>query len=214
MPFNEPTSTGSASFMDGERIVPNAKTSVWVKGDKQPYDTRRPLLLTDMITAWETWEDQRPSYFPRDFGLSVETDRAHFGNTDETQWPEDKYGKRPDPYTLVRLVYATDPQSLETFTLILRTGSGHQAAENLRGQINRMHTRYPDALLLVELGWGTFKSKKYGLIPKPTFKIVGWQADPLALQQSLTAEQPKQVTGPRSYEEPTVAQELDDEIPF
>jgi hypothetical protein len=178
------------------------------------------LFLTDIKTFWERWEEldgiKRPQHVPRNYEVDRDADRESLGDVGVTEL---KFNKEGDVWGLVRFIYLMNPISLEQYTAILRESTGaNMCLEEIRDQIDVMRERFPDAIPKVKLSGTTWKSKKFGILPRPRFQVVTWGYDPsiAALQgPNGGSPPPAQIEDHSGTLPPKPAKrDPDDDIPF
>src|SRR5262249_20447112 len=100
MAFTEPRESRNSSVIQGKRRT-FSKDGKWMGSDQIPCDTAIPLLVTDIRTYWEMWEEndglKRARYVPRNFAVDRDTDRESLGDLDRTEL---KFGKESDVWAL------------------------------------------------------------------------------------------------------------------
>ena len=137
---------------------------------------------------------------------------------DKTLWQPGLDGKPADPWKDSRYMHLIDLRTGQDYTFVTDTDGGRMAVGELKNAIRNVRIARPGALAVIKLDTGTFKSRKFGLVPRPVFEIVEYRGGELKevpaqlSDQSKPPEQASVVDLPAA-EKPTLAQELDDEIP-
>jgi hypothetical protein len=102
--------------------------------------------------------------------------REELGDNDPSQWLISELNGLPDDprklQTLFPLVSCDD--SGEIYGYVARGPVALNAASDLLGRYRWHPKRQRGLLPIVEIGSGTYVSKKFGPRPKPILKIVGW----------------------------------------
>lgn len=117
---------------------------------------------------------------------------------DESQWGPGLDGKPKDPWVMQYLVPFEDKSGE---IIVFRTSSwgGRQAVGDLMMAYGHKLKRTGPCAAKIKLGVDTIQSKKYGPLQRPAFQVLGWDTS-----EHKDAQIP----------EPTLAQEMDDSIPF
>jgi hypothetical protein len=163
--------------------------------------------------AWVYWHGGKPDpnkCIVRQPGKTL-PDREELGEHDETLWEKGPDGVARDPYVNTRFLYFLDPVSVEMLTYSTSSMGGTAAVRALADQIKRMRDfSKSTALAVVELGAAEMKTK-FGRKSKPVLKIVRWYRGDGGSSDLPQIETPK----PRAeLKEPSVEEELADDIPF
>jgi len=103
-------------------------------------------------------------------------ERSSLGDTDASQWPISELSGQPaDPWqeqlVFPLISYGTGG---EVFGYVARGVVGLNAAKDLLGRFRWHPKRHQGLLPIVEIGSGTYQSRKFGPRPKPVLKIVDW----------------------------------------
>jgi len=128
--------------------------------------------------------------------------RDELGHLDSDEWPPGKFSKRPeDPWRPAVYIPLEDRSSGEILTLIMSGPDGRStqmiAANGLLAHCRNVQRRTPEKQPVVKLATGQYKNKRFGMLPKPVFEIVG-----LAPKEAVAVP------------DTSLAADLDDEIPF
>jgi hypothetical protein len=96
----------------------------------------------------------------------------------------------------MRMIDPEDSEVVYTFTTSSR--GGVSAVAKLVGEFGRGVRMHPGQLPIVEIGSGSYqhKDRSLGRIKFPTFKIVGWTADPTAALTGPGSEAPFEDAAP------------------
>jgi hypothetical protein len=163
--------------------------------------TRYVAHTTQWTKAWIKFADggvvdQRMGKVADGFALSP---RESLGDTDESKWELDRDGKPKDPWSPQ---YLLPMESLENGDVVVFTTpsvGGKRAVADLCQAYTRHTKKGSRALPIVGLATAEMSTKKWGSVPRPEFKIVGWN--------EVAADNVEVIS-------PSVADDLDDEIPF
>jgi hypothetical protein len=102
--------------------------------------------------------------------------RESLGETDASQWPvSDLSGQPADPWQeqITFPLIGCDANG-EVYAYVARGVVGLNAARDLLGRYRWHPKRHQGLLPVVEIGSGTYTSKRFGPRPKPVLKIVSW----------------------------------------
>jgi hypothetical protein len=83
----------------------------------------------------------------------------------------------PGEVQSVTAIYLRNLETAEDFTCLLKSTGGRIAIQELVDQITNMRALRPGAFPLVRLNNGTFRSRDFGLIDRPSFAVIGWCDD-------------------------------------
>ena len=144
----------------------------------------------------------------------------------ESEWRTGLSGKPEKPWKLNFVVRLLDPQTAEAFTFVNSTMGAQIAYERLSEQIENMtFLRGGNPLPIVKLDSRPMPTD-FGSKLRPHFTVVEWRAfGPPAIEQTVAAQIEHQPAAAASsannndkpgkpVEPVSLAQELDDEIPF
>jgi hypothetical protein len=173
------------------------------------------LVALNIVTAWVEWRDHRPvRHLVTQLGQHHPA-REEFGDLDSTKWPPGVDGRPADPFKDSRYLHLIDPQTGQDFTFVTDTNGGRIAVGELKSAICNVRMVRPGAVAVVKLATGTFKSKKFGLVPRPVFKVVEYRGG-LKEEPAQIADQskPEQVWPPDGeVKASSLAQDLNDDLP-
>jgi hypothetical protein len=178
----------------------------------------RQFLVIGMTKVIQFWQGGRPDN-SKD---KVEQPGKEFSDIDvvklndkvpKKQWELDLNGEPKPPWSLAYAIYLFDPKDAQIYTHIGSTGGQRVAFLTLRERIEWMHAYRGETVApIVTLGEKLF-SKRFGKY-RAEFIIVEWRrprgepAEPKRLEKS-----PSGIIGEK-VSEPTLKEELDDEIPI
>lgn len=174
----------------------------WTRGrEAEPVEKGAQLVATGTAAAWVRWQGGKPVETRLRQPGSKMPEREELGNLDETKWEKGADGRPKDPWQNTRFVYLVNPLTAEAFTFSTSSFGGREAVVTLGDSIARMRSAHPDATPVVALEAAPMQTR-YGRKSKPTFKVVGWKA--------ISGE----VREVRQLPPQTIAQEMDDELPW
>ena len=191
-----------------------------IKYDKHAYALNKTepmplgtvLVVLGVKTAWVQWRDQLP------IEHRVTREGQHhpvlddMPDRDKTKWQSGPDGRLADPWKDTRYVHAIDPQTGQDYTIVGDSNGMRMAVGELKSAIRNVRMARPGALAVIKLGTGTFKSRKFGLVPRPVFEIVEYRGGLKEVSApAQIAEQSKQQTAPpvAEVEKPP----FDDDLP-
>jgi hypothetical protein len=111
--------------------------------------------------------------------LGEDTDipaREELGDNDPAEWPINQLSGQPDDPWKLQIIFpliGCDDDS-GIFGYVARGPVALNAAGDLLGRFRYSHKRHRGLVPVIELGSGTYQSKKFGPRPKPILKIVDW----------------------------------------
>jgi hypothetical protein len=189
----------------GQLLSFDANAGRWNLDDKPPPAGLR-LLVGGTTAVAQRWLGGKPAGTVWPSGQSL-VDVVAEGNESipEDQWELDQSGKRKQPWAISRVVYLIDPNTAKKFTVAASTTGQRIAVELLEDQIDTMRQlRGTKVYAEIELGVTTFATRFGTRKPRPDYVVIGWRGVgtdtvPLAL--------PK-------VEKPTLAEQMDDGLPF
>jgi hypothetical protein len=196
----------SSSFIAGGMIKYHNHAYTLNKTEPMPLGTI--LIVLRIVTCWVHWWDQQPVEHRVTKSGQVHPQLEDMPDRDSKFWQLGLDGGKPtDPWKDTRYVYLIDPQTGRDFTFVTDSYGGRMAVGELKSAIHNVHIVRPGALAVIKLDTGTFKSRKFGLVPRPVFEIVEYRGGELKEVPAQLSDQSKPV------EKLTLAQELNDELP-
>ena len=179
------------------------------------------LVVVGVVTAWVRWRGNKPVEHRVTKLGEPHPVREDLGDLDESTWEVGFDGKgKADPWHDTRYVRLVDPVTGASFTFITDSYGGRRAVGNLKSSIMNVRMAHPNALPVVRLATGTFKSPTYGPRKRPDFVIVDWRRrNGGATVERIDPPKPSapQLVKPEREPEPEPAPErddMDDDIPF
>jgi hypothetical protein len=200
--FDSPDEGGSDSILKGEKLK-FTRGATWIDRSETVIDPKREFIVAEVKKVIQKWipDVERPETTelgPDEFFPDIEKMNAE---APQSEWRE-VFGKSEGPYQKAYVVYLFDPRTMEAFTFITATKGGFRATDELKGKVRRARElKGTNRFALVTLGDSIMPSRLYGEIPCPDFKIIDFV--PLGGPTQPLIEPAK----------PTVAEELNDEIP-
>jgi hypothetical protein len=151
-----------------------------------------------------------------------------------SEWGTDLNGNPRPPWQMTYAVYLLNPETGDGYSFLSSTTGGRIAYERLQSRIRNMKLMRGSAVApLIELDTRQMPTKKYGPKPRPEFSVVEWRelgdSGPALLPAPVGPEgngsegaeakpekpaiKKKAVTG-KAVTEPTLKEELNDDIPW
>jgi hypothetical protein len=137
-------------------------------------------------------------------------DRDELPDLDPSRW-EIAFGQPSDPWRDSRYLDLIDRTTAQMFTFVTDTAGGRKAIGDLKNQIAAVRVGAPGAVPVVRLEsekWST----RFGLRPKPLFRVVEWIRGDVETGSAPTPA--PQITHASASEQPAPRDALNDEIPF
>jgi hypothetical protein len=156
----------------------------FIKGDWYLGEDKTPIGPTETFTAnmneiWRGWvrwwdgavTDTVVGRIVDGFALPP---RETLGDQDEMKWEVEPSGAKRDPWarTVYLVLRRNATEELVTFTS--SSDGGRQAVGRLSDRFDRQLKKSQGKMPMVLLESETYDHKTYGLIKKPTFRIVDW----------------------------------------
>ena len=197
------------NFIIGAMIKYDNGTYTVAKTEQLPLGT--VLVALDIVTAWVKWRDHAPVEHRVTQPGQLHPDRADLGDLDRKQWQPGLGNGPADPWKDSRYLHLIDPQSGRDYTYVGDSAGARIAIGELKSAIRNVRTVRPGAVAVVKLQTGTFKSKRYGLVPRPVFEIVEYRGG-LEEVAAQIVDQSKQQTG--EIKAPSLKGETSGEVPW
>ncbi len=90
-------------------------------------------------------------------------------------WPVDNDGKAYDPWAMLFLLPLENPKTGEVVIFNTRSVGGRRAVADLCGTWAKRCKKIPNCgQPKIQLDVTDMPSKKWGLVPRPLFKVIGW----------------------------------------
>jgi hypothetical protein len=190
-------------FVDGD----------WTTGGL-PGDPKRRLVAVETDVVIRRWRDNRVIEIIREKPLP-DLDLLNKA-VPRGEWEDDLNGDPRPPYERAHVVYLVDLDTCERSTFISPTKGAAIAVSRLKDKVFWMRKMRGNNNIVpqIELSWAPMPTK-YGMRKRPDFKVVGWidlsggsSLPPPSGPKQLPPVQPKQV------QEPSLKEELNDDIPL
>lgn len=152
----------------------------WTAGqnDEEIEDgTQFVALMDELMHGWVKWEDGRPA--AHEMGRLADgyrpPKRADLGDLDENVWERDKKTNVPrDPWQLTNYLPLKAVDSDRMFTFAPSSRGGLSAVGLLCEAYGKAIRAKPDQFPVVEVDSTSYKHAKYGKVPVPVMRVVGW----------------------------------------
>jgi hypothetical protein len=212
--FDDDTSEnhdGERRVIQGTRLT-FSNDSCWVTANEEEISEETELIAVERVSVIQKWgPDNRPVetrwLTP---GEKVDVDALNDA-TPKTEWREDMNGKLVGPYQKQQVVYLLDLNTMEKFTYVTSTVGGNMAIGDLSDRIRTMRRWRGGQIYPVVTLSKTFMPTRFGGRQRPAFKIMNW----IFMGGGGTAlpapESPLLTT--QAVKEPTLKEEMNDEIP-
>ena len=218
----------SGSFIIGGMI--KYHDHVYTLNKAEPVLPDTTLLVIRIITCWVRWWDQAPTEHRVTRSGQLHPQRDDLPDKDKALWQLGLDGKNgADPWKDSRYLHLINLQTGQDYTFVTDTYGGRMAVGELNSSIRNVRVAHPSAMPIIKFGDGTFKSRQFGLVPRPAFVIVEWHKGlkevPAQGDQQLLAPAKEQLDAfAKSAEKPTeqivselppvsLAEEMGDQIP-
>jgi hypothetical protein len=193
----------------------------WVNNDDEPVSRDRELIMVDRVRVLQKWIDQKPLE-PRFLEPNEKWPDVEAMNkaAPQSEWREGPNGLQ-GPWSCQWVIYLIDPQTLDKFTYPTNTTGGHIAIGDISDRIKNMRRFRGEHVYPVVTLSDTFMNTRFGGRQRPHFEVKRWvklgggggevealPPPPTTPPQQTTANLPL-----HEVKEPTLAEEVDDEIP-
>jgi hypothetical protein len=138
-------------------------------------------------TAWVRWKNNKPVEHRITQPGQAHPWREDLGDDDQTEWERGLGGLPSDPWRDTRYLYLLNPRTGKAYTFVTDSVGGRMAVGELKDAIMTVRQAQPGALPVVQLATSSMKTK-YGIKPRPDFKIVDWRSgtsSPAEAQQQI-----------------------------
>jgi hypothetical protein len=167
---------------------------VYTLSKTEPVPLGTVLVALNIVTAWVKWWDHAPVEHRVTQPGQLHPNREDLGDLDSKNWQLGLDDRPADCWKDSRYLHLIDPQSGRDFTFVGDTTGTRIAIGELKSAIRNVRMVRPGAVAVVKLQTGTFKSKRFGLVPRPVFEIVEYRGGSEAAPTQI-ADQSKQQTG-------------------
>jgi hypothetical protein len=189
-------------------VVKFTNEAAWLTRDEEELPSDRELIALNIGRVVQKWIDQLPvetrilepgEKFPDIEELNEKAPRS--------EWTEGPDGKPRGPWQAQYIVYLLDPKTMERYSFPTGTVGGSIAIRELREKVLWMRRLRGQNVYAVVTLSDKFMKTRFGGRQRPHFVIVRWIM--------LGAEEKAALPAPAQEEvkEPTLAEELNDEIP-
>jgi hypothetical protein len=188
-------------------IIKFTNEAVWLTRDEEKLPSDRELIALNIGRVVQKWIDQLPvetrilepgEKFPDIEELNEKAPRS--------EWTEGRDGKPCGPWQAQYIVYLLDPKTMERYSFPTSTVGGSIAVRELREKVLWMRRLRGQNVYAVVTLSDKFMKTRFGGRQRPHFVIVRWIM--------LGAEEKAALPAPaQEVKEPTLAEELNDEIP-
>jgi hypothetical protein len=193
-------------------ILKFSNEAEWLTGAGDPVSRTLELIVADLVRAAEKWVDQKRvetiivppgERFPNIKAMNAATPRS--------EWREYN-GEMAGPWQLRYFVYFLDANTLDRYTFPTSSIGGGMCCREIADKVAWMHKyKGPKVSAVITLG-DIFMNTKYGGRQRPHFNIVRWigfnsggdTLSPSTKAQELPWDE---------VEEPTLREELNDDLP-
>jgi hypothetical protein len=189
-------------------VVKFTNEAVWVTRDEEELPSNLELIAIDIVRVVQKWIDQLPvetrilepgEKFP---DLEALNDTAP-----KSEWTEGPDGKSRGPWQAQFIVHLLNPKTMERYSYATGTVGGGIAVRELRDKVQWMRKlRGLNVYAVVTLAAKHMKTR-FGRRQRPHFVIVRW------ITLGDTAEAAALPAPAREVQEPSLAEEMGDEIP-
>ena len=172
----------------------------------------REFHVVDTSDGWQMLaEGQPPQYLMRQPG-QVRPPQPH---VDEKDWPLDFNGRPAHPWKLTRYLFLMDTKTGEVSTFWTNTIGGKVAFDQLAQQVRVARGAQPDAVPVIALESALMPTQFGSKKPRPHFRICGYRMRSQIGSPNLLTDigGQKLLTDNPSVESPSIAEEMNDEIP-
>jgi hypothetical protein len=148
------------------------------EGEEVPMGTELIVHGEEMYVGWVRWEDNRPA----DHQMGRLCDgfeppaRNELGYEDKSLWETNEDGEPRDPWQKSAYTIMYDPKADQIYTFVASSQGGHQANGSIARAYYLRARMSPDMFPVIRLNWSEYEHriKRYGMIRKPIFDVVGW----------------------------------------
>jgi hypothetical protein len=171
-----------------------------------------PLLVTHTGSIVQKWKDKKPEQtIWKERGKPLPDLDELNESVPQSEWREGIDGKLQGPWQFQEVVYLLDPDTAGKFTFANGAVGTKIAVSQLRDQVRSMRAlRGENVVPLVELSDAPMPTK-FGMRRRPEFKVIRWFQFGQHDQPTPQLPAPAGIT---PIEPPTLAEEMNDGIPF
>lgn len=219
-PANLPIVVVGDGFQDtddgGERLIRGVilkcVDGTWSDREGTEYPIGTPMIVFGVASALQCWRDQNVTEtIVKIPGQSLPDLDDLNGSIPKSEWEEGLDGNPRPPWQHVYVVYLLNPKDGGVFTLINSTIGMRICYDRIKDKVKYMRALRGERVCpLVQLDTKVMKTA-YGVKKRPELTIIEWR-DLSPQSAPLEQQAPRQIGKPVS--EPTLSEELNDEIPF
>jgi hypothetical protein len=148
---------------------------VYTLNKAEPLPPDLILLVLGIVTCWVRWWDHAPTEHRVTYSGQMHPRREDLPDLDKTLWQPGLGDNLADPWKDSRYMHLIDLQTGRDYTFVTDTDGGRMAIGELKSSIRNVRMALPGAMALIKFGTTTFKSKRFGLVPRPLFENAGWR---------------------------------------
>lgn len=204
-----PVAIAEGSIIAGT-LLKYAKETGW-QAMGLPVAANLKLLVLSVDTCLQRWHEMR--VLDAIFDKPLPNPASLNAQIPEDEWELDLNGGKPKPpWAKTFIAYLLDEQTCEKFTYANSTWGARLAVETLQDRVAWMRKlRGANVLPVVALSTVPMKTR-FGVQPRPDFKILSWKQ----LGGAAPATPTPQIAGPglSAVKSPTTAEVLNDDLPF
>jgi hypothetical protein len=195
----------------------------WVTGNGDPMPSGQELIVIDLVRAVQKWIDGKvveTIIVPP--GAKFPDVKAMNEAAPRSEWREDMSGKMAGPWQMRYYVYLLDAHKLDKFTFPTSTIGGGMCCREIAGKVAFMREhKGPKVSAIITLA-DTFMNTQWGGRQRPHFNVVRWIGFDGGADKALPESKPSLEGGAAAkseappwneVEEPTLREELNDDLP-
>ncbi len=207
---------------DSTRVIQGEKWSftnegTWVNADEEEIPRNREVVVVDIARVLQKWIDKTPVE-TRFLASGEQVDVEQLNDAcQKSEWSEDLNGKPRGPWQIQNVVYLVDMETMQRFTYPTSTVGGSIAITDLKDAVKLMRRFKGGGIYPVVSLAGKHMNTRFGGRQRPHFQIKRWisfgpdgTALPAASPQGLVEHK----AAAHVVKEPTLHEEMDDDIPF
>jgi hypothetical protein len=193
---------------------------VYTLNKTEPLPPDLTLLVISITTCWVRWWDHAPTEHRVTRSGQLHPQREDLPDQDKTLWQPGLGGNPADPWKDTRYMHLINLQTGQDYTFVTDASGGRMAIGELKSSIRNVRVAHLGAMPIIRFRTGTFKSKQFGLVPRPICEIVDWHRG----LKEVPAQISDQSKAPTTSEQldtfaksappmKTLTEEMGDEIP-
>jgi hypothetical protein len=206
---------------DFVRVIQGEKWSfsnegTWVDADEEEILPTREVVVVDVARVLQKWIDQMPVRDATRFlapGEHVDVEQLNEA-CPKSEWSEDLNGKPRGPWQLQNVCYLVDMETMQRFTYPTSTVGGGIALNDLKDAVKLMRRFKGPGIYPVVSPAAKHMSTRFGGRQRPHFIIKRWISfNPEGMAALPPASDKALPSGAHVVEQPTLREELNDDIP-